>query len=231
MEVIFNMIKCSNCNVEILSPGDKCPLCHNPIIVDPSEETRHEDFPKRGFVRATYMYRLDKYFLPIAFILDIIFLLSEGYYTNWDIKIAWIPMAVFLDIFYWLRLRHYIQKYLSTQILTHTAVHCLIALSTYYVLNDPRIIYMYMFPIILILAFIAMAIYVLLNTRYPKKYILPVFILSIMAIVPLFLSIFYGANFYVLSSLTAIMGALTIAAVLIFGLGRLAYEIKKLFHI
>lgn len=225
------MVKCSNCNVEILSPGNKCPLCHSSIESEAIDKNRRDDFPSRGFVRATYMFRFDKYFLAIAFFLDLAFLIAEGIYTNWNIKIAWIPMAVFLDIFYWLRLRHYIQKYFSTQILTHTAVHCLIAISMFYVLNDPRIIYMYMFPIILILAFIAMAIYVLANTRAPKKYIVPVFILSLLALVPLLLSIFYGANFYVLTSLVAIMGALTIAAVLIFGLGRLVYEIKKLFHI
>lgn len=88
-----------------------------------------------------------------------------------------------------------------------------------------------MFPSIIILAYIGMAIYVLINTRSPKKYIVAVLILGIVAIVPLFLSFMYGANFYVLSALTATMGALTVAAVLIFGLARVVWEIKKIFHI
>jgi hypothetical protein len=225
------MIKCNICNVEILSPGKTCPLCHAPLDIPENEDGRNKCFPDRGFVRATYMYRLDKYFLPIAFILDLIFILWEGFSTNWNIKIAWIPMAVFLDIFYWLRIRHYIHKYFSTQILTHMVGLCLIAFSTHYLLNDPRIIYEYMFPSIIILAYIGMAIYVLINTRSPKKYIVAVLILGIVAIVPLFLSFMYGANFYVLSALTATMGALTVAAVLIFGLARVVWEIKKIFHI
>lgn len=225
------MTRCNSCNVEILTPGDKCPLCHKPLEVEEQNDTRSASFPERGFVQVKALYQLDRYFLSVAFFLSFVFLIWEGIATKWNIKIAWIPMAVFLDIFYWLRVRHYIQKYFSSQILTHTLTLCLVALSTYYVLRDPRIIYEYMFPSIILTTYIGMGIYILMNLKFPKKYILSALVLGIFALVPLFLSLIYGADSYVFSFITAIMGGLTILLVLLLALTRLAWEIKKLFHI
>lgn len=223
------MAKCNNCNVEIISEGEKCPLCHNPVSDITGEEKPL--FPKRGFVPSDFFFKLDRYFVLVAILCGIISLLLEWFLTNSQIRYSYIVFAILLDIFFWLRIKFYIQKYTSAQILTQTILLSIIAASTYFALNNKGIIFEYILPIIYLLAFIAMDIYVFINIKKPKKYLVSLLMLSLLSLLPIVLYYIYGGTFIILAAIVASFGALTIVLILIFGLKRLVWEFKKILHI
>lgn len=223
------MAKCNICNVEILSESDLCPLCHAPL--ENKTGTEKDFFPKRGFVKSFLYYKIDRYFAGISFVAAFISILTEGFLSQWNIKYSYIVFAVLIDLFYWLRIRFYAQKFFSSQILSQTVLLSIIAASTYFALPDPKIIFEYILPCINIISFIAMLVYVFTYVKSPKKYILPLFALAIISIIPFGLHWIYKGSFIVLSALSACLGSLTIALILILGISRLLFELKKNFHI
>lgn len=223
------MAKCNNCNVEIISEGENCPLCHNPVSDITGEEKPL--FPKRGFVPSDFFFKLDRYFVLVAILCGIISLLLEWFLANSQIRYSYIVFAILLDIFFWLRIKFYIQKYTSAQILTQTILLSIIAASTYFALNNKNIIFEYILPIIYLLAFIAMDIYVFINIKKPKKYLVSLLMLSLLSLLPIVLYHIYNGTFIILAAIVASFGALTIVLILIFDLKRLVWEFRKILHI
>lgn len=227
-------MRCPDCNIEVACKTDVCPLCHKKL--DTTEEIRNEikklerSFPPRlqnrpfattSFPRLYFIIAMN--ILVISIVLNII-LTPQIYWS-------FLVFSGIIYLYFFVRKTVLSYSHFNIKVMGQAIFLFLIFILIQNVLHKNLWIYEFVLPSIVLISIIMIASYIITNISIARRYIMSLFTLAIIGLIPLFIGLYIKDILLWPSIVVAVTSASIIISTLIVSNKTFFAEIKRIFHI
>ena len=220
------MAKCRNCNIEILDVSQYCPLCRTVLEADDSLENMYPN--ERVLIRKFHL--LSRIYLFSIIIIEAVLVLINIAVNS---EIWWCIISALGLLYSYLVLRYAIigksghRSKASVLIL----LGVLSAISIDFVLGYRGWSVDFMLPIGILVMDVVLILFILINRRCWHSYIMWLFAMEIISVIPVVLFMNNLENHWYLAFMPLIFTTAILVGVFVIGGRRSMEEVKRRFHI
>lgn len=229
------MIVCPNCKVEIGCRTETCPLCHTNLIdagIKQSDIKRKEfAFPKRGKLPFLLGKHFDIVYFASFILIVTASILIELFALGTKIRVSWIILASMIYIYSFLRYVIQSSSYFTKKVAIQAFILTGLACSTIEVIPNPLVLVEYVLPSIYLLAIVLIVAYLLLHWNTPRKHLLTLLSISLLAVIPMIGVYAVESTATIYALVVAIIGGVIVLVSAIASWKKIINELKRAFHI
>lgn len=227
-------MRCEKCNVEIICKTKECPLCHDRL--DTSFEAKKEikklerAYAIRPLNRPLTTTPFNLLYLIIAINIMIISIATNAILTP---NIYWSLIVLGFIFYLYFFIRYTILSYsnFNSKIFGQAIALMAISLLIQQVYSTNLWVYEYIFPIIVFVSTVTIGTFIIINIESAKRYIVSLFILAVVGLMPLAIIIYLGDDIIWPSIVVAITSGSIILTTAIVARKTMWQEIKRIFHL
>ncbi len=217
---------CKRCKVSVNCQTDHCPLCHEPIEVD---KVIDRAFPvpkvdKRLRTKFSFIYTVLAAVVVIACIIANIF---TNPYFMWSVMV----LVSLTYIYYLVRFTFISQGHFTARVFGQTVAVTLLLFSVRWIYGGNDWIFITWLPIVYFVSEVLLAVYMLINKKRARKYIISLLALSILGIIPVGVAYILNVSVKWPSIAVTAISIATIITSLIIGRKIIIGELKRYFHL
>jgi hypothetical protein len=222
------MKKCNNCNVEIIEDISVCPLCQHGL--ENISETKHRDmYPKVEFDNHKFVLLIRLFiFLSIILVLGLVTINAVTYNGIW-----WSWICVGVIAYFWMTVRYSIQNNTNyaAKILVQTIGGMALCLLIDMVIGYEGWSINYVIPAIILVAYSAIVVLMIVNFMNWQSYILFQITLVVFSLILMGLNFLNIVTEPILSYVTAGISLFILIGTIVFGDKKAKTELIRRFHI
>lgn len=217
---------CKKCNVNVNCLTDHCPLCHEPIEAD-KELDRAFPIPKvdkRLHTKFSLIYTILASLVVIACIIANIF-------TNPEFMWSVMVLICLSYIYYLVRFTFISQGHFTARVFGQAVALTILLFSVRRIFGGNDWIFITWLPIVYFVSEVLLSIYMLINKKRARKYIISLLALSILGIIPVAVAYVLDVSVKWPSIAVTAVSVATIIVSLIMGRKIIVGELKRYFHL
>ena len=220
------MAKCRNCNIEILDVSQFCPLCRTVLEADDSLENMYPN--ERVMIRKFHL--LSRIYLFSIIVIEAVLVLIN---IAMDSEIWWCIITALGLLYSYLVLRYAVigKSGHRSKAFVLILLGVLSAISIDFVLGYRGWSVDFMLPTGILIMDVALILFILINRRCWHSYIMWLFAMEIISVIPVVLFMNNLENHWYLAFMPLIFTTAILVGVFVIGGRRSMEEVKRRFHI
>lgn len=217
---------CKRCKVSVNCLTDHCPLCHERIEISRESERA---FPppkvdKRLHTRFSFIYTV------IAAVIVILCIIAN-IFTNPEFMWSVMVLVCLSYIYYLVRFTFISQGHFVARVFGQAVALTLLLFSVRWIFGGNQWIFITWLPIVYFVSEVLLSVYMLINKKRARKYIISLLTLSILGIIPVGVAYILDVAVKWPSITVTAVSVATITVSLIMGRKIIAGELKRYFHL